>query len=268
MATKKPAEAAHARPGDAACGNAETATEPSRLEAVGICKSFKSRKVVDSVSLHVDGGEVVGLLGANGAGKTTSFNIIVGLEIGDEGSVMLDGTDISHMPLHLRAKKGIGYLPQEPSVFRKLTVKENIFAVLEMQAHLSGEEREERQERLLETFGINPIRDALGVSLSGGERRRVEIARAFATNPRFILLDEPFAGVDPIAIEDVVQQIRYLQGAGIGILITDHNVRETMAICDRAYIMSHGKVIVAGKVAEILKNPAAKRHYLGNDFRL
>ncbi len=240
----------------------------SCLEVIEVSKSFKSLQIVESASLRVLSGEIVGLMGANGAGKTTTFNMVIGLEFCDKGEILLDQQKLNQHPMHVRARLGIGYLPQEPSIFRKLSVENNIRAVLETQRFSSGRERDERLDELLSIFRIEPVRKTLGLSLSGGERRRVEIARAFATNPRFILLDEPFAGVDPIAIEDVVEQIRFLQSQNIGILITDHNVRETLNICTRAYIMSHGKIIVAGTPSEIVADPIARNHYLGSSFRL
>ena len=240
----------------------------SRLEVINVSKSFKSRVIVDQVSMYVESGEIVGLMGANGAGKTTSFNLVIGLEFCDEGSIMLDGTELNRLPMHMRAKLGIGYLPQEPSVFRKLSVEDNIRAILEVQQLESAKERSDRLEELLHTFRIEKVRRSLGRNLSGGERRRVEIARAFAINPRFMLLDEPFAGVDPIAIEDVVEQIHFLQSQNVGVLITDHNVRETLGICTRAYIMSSGKIIVSGTPTEILNDTIARNHYLGTRFQL
>jgi len=233
-----------------------------------LMKEYKGRLVANNVSLEIHSGEVVGLLGPNGAGKTTCFYMIVGLVPMDKGQILLDAQDISRLPMHKRARLGLGYLPQEPSVFRKLTVEENIMAILETQSGLSAEERRQRLEKLLKELHIGARRDALGVSLSGGERRRVEIARALATKPRFMLLDEPFAGVDPISVIEIQQLISHLQGLGIGVLITDHNVRETLKICDRAYILSEGEVLTAGIPDEILYNEDVKKVYLGEDFQL
>ncbi len=248
--------------------NAASAPPESLLEIIDVSKSFKSRQIIDSVSMYVRSGEIVGIMGANGAGKTTCFNLVIGLEYCDEGVVQLDGADISRLPMHMRAKAGIGYLPQEPSIFRRLSVEKNILAILQTQRFASARDRANRLEQLLRTFRIEDVRYSLGLNLSGGERRRVEIARAFAMNPRFILLDEPFAGVDPIAIGDVVEQINFLRRQNIGILITDHNVRETLRICTRAYIMSHGRVIVSGSPRQIVNDPVARNHYLGTGFRL
>jgi lipopolysaccharide export system ATP-binding protein len=211
---------------------------------------------------------VVGLLGPNGAGKTTCFYMTVGLVPLDQGAISIDTTDISRLPMHKRAQLGVGYLPQEPSVFRKLSVEDNIMAILETLPELSDEQRRQRLEELLQELHIAERRETLGISLSGGERRRVEIARALATKPRFILLDEPFAGVDPLSVIDIQQHIAHLKNLGIGVLITDHNVRETLKICDRAYILSEGKVLVEGHPDEILSNQEVKKVYLGEDFRL
>jgi lipopolysaccharide export system ATP-binding protein len=240
----------------------------SLLTANHLRKEYKGRTVVKDVSLKIESGEVVGLLGPNGAGKTTCFYMIVGLVPTDGGDIHLDDRDVSQLPMHERARLGIGYLPQEASVFRKLTVEENILAILETQPGLSDAERHTRLEELLSELHIAERRHSLGISLSGGERRRVEIARALATRPRFILLDEPFAGVDPISVIDIQQLIRHLQRLGIGVLITDHNVRETLKICDRAYILSEGKSLAAGAPSEILYNEEVKKVYLGEDFRL
>ncbi len=240
----------------------------SSLLVEGLAKQYRGRRVVKDVSLHVDSGEVVGLLGPNGAGKTTSFYMVVGLIPCDNGKITLEGSDLTPLPLHARAKLGIGYLPQEASVFRKLTVTENILSVLELRTELSEAQRQEKLEELLQEFHINHIRDSLGMSLSGGERRRVEIARALAANPRFILLDEPFAGVDPISVVDIQQIIHHLRERGIGVLITDHNVRETLGICQRAYIMSSGEVLAAGTPEEILSNQQVKDVYLGHGFKM
>ncbi|MGC2518801.1 MAG: LPS export ABC transporter ATP-binding protein [Burkholderiales bacterium] len=239
----------------------------SQLQAFGLKKRFKSRVVVKDVSIDVSSGEVVGLLGPNGAGKTTCFYMIVGLIAVDDGTIRLDGREISHFAMHRRARLGLSYLPQEASVFRKLTVEENIRAVLELQA-LPGEEIESRLAGLLRDLNIAHLRQSTALSLSGGERRRVEIARALATRPTFILLDEPFAGVDPIAVIDIQKIIRFLKERGIGILITDHNVRETLGICDRAYIINEGSVLAFGKPDEIVYNENVRRVYLGENFRL
>lgn len=238
------------------------------LSAHGLCKEYKGQAVVDHVSINIDSGEVVGLLGPNGAGKTTCFYMVVGLINHDQGSIVLDNEDISDLPIHQRARAGIGYLPQEPSVFRRLTVEQNILAVLETQAELDPQQRQQRTETLLEEFGIEHKRNAYGISLSGGERRRVEIARALALRPHFLLLDEPFAGIDPISVGDIQQIIAYLRDSGIGVLITDHNVRETLGICDRAYILSGGEVLTAGSPDQILSHTEVREVYLGEHFRL
>ncbi len=240
----------------------------STLSAQELHKQYKGRQVVKDISVVIQSGEVVGLLGPNGAGKTTCFYMIVGLIALDRGSITIDGTDVSHLPMHQRARLGIGYLPQEPSVFRKLSVEDNILAILETIPGMSDADRNQRLEELLQELHIVERRHTLGVSLSGGERRRVEIARALATRPRFILLDEPFAGVDPISVLDIQQLITHLQKLGIGVLITDHNVRETLKICDRAYILSDGKILATGTPLEILHNKEVKKAYLGEDFRL
>jgi lipopolysaccharide export system ATP-binding protein len=240
----------------------------SVLTATHLSKQYKGRKVVRDVSLSIESGEVVGLLGPNGAGKTTCFYMIVGLVPLDQGEIHLDKTDLTRLPMHQRARLGLSYLPQEASVFRKLSVEDNIMAILETQKELTPAEREQRLEELLQELHVADRRQNLGMSLSGGERRRVEIARALATRPRFILLDEPFAGVDPLSVLDIQQLILHLKQRGIGVLITDHNVRETLKICDRAYIMSDGKALAAGSPAEILYNEDVKKVYLGEDFRL
>ena len=240
----------------------------STLSASHLAKSYKKRKVIDDVSITVNSGEIVGLLGPNGAGKTTCFYMIVGLIGADKGSIALDGADITHFPIHQRAQLGLGYLPQEASVFRKLSVRDNLLAILETRKELNKVAREEKAEGLLQEFHIHHIADSLGMSLSGGERRRVEIARALASEPRFILLDEPFAGVDPISVADIKQIIRHLQNKGIGILITDHNVRDTLSICQRAYIVSEGSVIAEGTAEDIVKNTKVRKVYLGEDFQL
>ncbi|MDP5293151.1 LPS export ABC transporter ATP-binding protein [Oceanimonas sp. CHS3-5] len=238
------------------------------LKARGLQKSYKGRKVVADVSLTVNTGQIVGLLGPNGAGKTTSFYMIVGLVQRDAGSITIDDKDISHEPMHVRARAGIGYLPQEASIFRRLSVADNLMAVLQTRKDLNADGRTEKMEQLLEEFNITHIRDSLGMSLSGGERRRVEIARALAADPRFILLDEPFAGVDPISVIDIKKIILHLKERGLGVLITDHNVRETLDVCEKAYIVSHGHRIAAGTPAEILANEQVKKVYLGEQFSL
>ena len=240
----------------------------SVLAAHNIAKRYRSRNVVQSVSLQVNSGEVVGLLGPNGAGKTTCFYMIVGLVPCESGTITLDDADITHYPMHARARLGVGYLPQEASVFRKLSVADNILAILQTIAGLSRAQQQERLEQLLQELHIGHIRTSLGMSLSGGERRRVEIARALATQPRFILLDEPFAGVDPLSVIDIQNIINHLCAKGIGVLITDHNVRETLGICGRAYIMNAGTVIAAGSPDDIINNQEVKDVYLGQQFQL
>jgi len=240
---------------------------PSVLRAEGLMKRYRKRTVVSDVSLAVESGEVVGLLGPNGAGKTTCFYMILGLVPIDRGAVTLDGEDLTHLPIFRRSRLGLSYLPQEASIFRKLTVAQNIQAVLELQG-MESEEVEARLEVLLDDLHIGHLRESPALSLSGGERRRVEIARALATSPRFILLDEPFAGVDPIAVLDIQQIIRFLKERGIGVLITDHNVRETLGICDHAYIINQGAVLAFGKPQDIVYNEAVRKVYLGENFRL
>jgi lipopolysaccharide export system ATP-binding protein len=240
----------------------------STLRVVELAKSYKSRQVVRELSLEVASGEVVGLLGPNGAGKTTAFYMIVGLIACERGRIFLDDAELTDLPMHRRAQLGVGYLPQEASVFRKLSVADNIMAILETRDGLDAGDREKRLESLLEELHIGSVRASLGVSLSGGERRRVEIARALAAEPRFILLDEPFAGVDPLSVIDIQRIIRHLSGRGIGVLITDHNVRETLGICGRAYIVNQGVVIASGSAEQILANPQVREVYLGQDFRL
>jgi len=245
----------------------------SRLDAQGLAKSYGVRKVVKDVHLGVDSGEVVGLLGPNGAGKTTSFYMIVGLVRADAGEIHIDGREVQHLPIHQRARLGLSYLPQEASIFRKLNVEENIRAVLELQLGPDGRPLgkariNELLENLLHELSIEKLRDSPAPALSGGERRRVEIARALATQPRFILLDEPFAGVDPIAVLEIQRIISFLKARGIGVLITDHNVRETLGICDRAYIISEGAVLAEGTPAEIVDNPDVRKVYLGEHFRM
>jgi lipopolysaccharide export system ATP-binding protein len=239
----------------------------SQLTVSHLKKSYQARTVVQDISLQINSGEIVGLLGPNGAGKTTSFYMMVGLVPLDGGHISLDNQDVSRMPIHKRARMGLSYLPQEASIFRKLTVTENIMAVLELQ-DLTEEQRDAQLESLLEELHIVHIRNSMAVSLSGGERRRVEIARCLATNPRFILLDEPFAGIDPIAVLDIQKIIRFLSSKNIGILITDHNVRETLGICDRAYIVNDGTVFASGSPNDIVQNEAVREVYLGKDFRL
>jgi lipopolysaccharide export system ATP-binding protein len=251
---------------------AEAAT-PSRLVAQGLQKSYGSRKVVQDVSLAVQKGEVVGLLGPNGAGKTTSFYMIVGLVRADAGEISIDGESVEHMPIHLRARLGLSYLPQEASIFRKLTVEENVRAVLELQLDANGKplgraDIESRLDSLLQDLRVDHLRNSPAPALSGGERRRVEIARALATQPRFILLDEPFAGIDPIAVIEIQRIIGFLKSRGIGVLITDHNVRETLGICDHAYIISDGHVLAQGTPSEIVNNADVRRVYLGEHFKM
>ena len=238
------------------------------LTAAGLEKSYKSRKVVRGLSLDVNEGEVVGLLGPNGAGKTTAFYMIVGLVPCDAGRITLGDTELTHLAMHKRARLGVGYLPQEASVFRKLSVEDNILSILQTRADLDDVKQEQRLEELLEELRIGHVRKSLGLSLSGGERRRVEIARALAAEPRFMLLDEPFAGVDPLSVLDIQRIIRELTSRGIGVLITDHNVRETLGVCSRAYIVNQGQVIASGSAEEILANPQVREVYLGQSFRL
>lgn len=238
------------------------------LHALHLAKSYKKRRVVIDVSVAVSSGQIVGLLGPNGAGKTTCFYMIAGLVEADNGQVLIDDLDITGLPIHGRARAGIGYLPQEASIFRKLTVADNIMAILETRKDLNRKQRLAKMESLLQEFHITHIRDSLGMSLSGGERRRVEIARALATDPKFILLDEPFAGVDPISVSDIKEIVRHLKERGIGVLITDHNVRETLDICETAYIVSEGHIIASGNAETILANEKVRKVYLGADFRL
>jgi lipopolysaccharide export system ATP-binding protein len=240
----------------------------ARLAATQLIKSYHKRPVVNGVSLYVNTGEIVGLLGPNGAGKTTSFYMIVGLIKADEGEITLDSHILTQDPMHIRAAHGIGYLPQEPSVFRKLTVADNLRAVLQIRADLTNSQMDLVIEDLLQEFHILHLRDQMALSLSGGERRRVEIARALATNPQFILLDEPFAGVDPISVEDIKKIIEHLKYRNIGVLITEHNVRETLDICDRAYILNEGKVIAEGGAESIVTNEEVRKVYLGKNFSL
>ncbi|MEH6443905.1 MAG: LPS export ABC transporter ATP-binding protein [Oceanospirillaceae bacterium] len=238
------------------------------LTASNLAKSYKRRPVVRDVSIKIASGEVIGLLGPNGAGKTTCFYMIVGLINSDAGKITLDGLDLTALPMHERARNGIGYLPQEPSIFRKLSVENNLLGILEMRKDLNKAQQKQKMESLLEEFHITHIRHNTGMSLSGGERRRVEIARALATEPKFILLDEPFAGVDPISVNDIKQTILHLQSKGIGILITDHNVRETLDICEKAYIVHDGFILASGAPHEIMENEQVKRAYLGDKFSL
>ncbi|MCY4220234.1 MAG: LPS export ABC transporter ATP-binding protein [Thiotrichales bacterium] len=238
------------------------------LTARRLAKRYRSRLVVNDVSLTVRSGEIVGLLGPNGAGKTTSFYMIIGLVACDTGIVQVDHDDLSDSPMHLRARAGLGYLPQEPSIFRHLSVRDNVMAILETRPGMSRDEREHRLETLLDEFQVTRIADQRGDSLSGGERRRVEIARALASDPRFMLLDEPFAGVDPISIVEIQQIIGHLSERGIGILITDHNVRDTLRICDRAYIVNQGTIIAKGAPEDVLGNERVREVYLGRNFRL
>jgi lipopolysaccharide export system ATP-binding protein len=238
------------------------------LKAAGLVKSYKSRQVVRDLSLELANGEVVGLLGPNGAGKTTAFYMIVGLVPCDAGRIHLGEEDVTLLPMHRRAQLGLGYLPQEASIFRKLSVEDNVMAILEMRPDMDRAAREQRLERLLEELRIGHVRKSLGLALSGGERRRVEIARALAAEPRFMLLDEPFAGVDPLSVLDIQRIIRELTQRGIGVLITDHNVRETLGVCGRAYIVNQGTVIAAGTAEEVLANPQVREVYLGESFKL
>lgn len=238
------------------------------LYAEHLAKSYKNRQVVKDVSLNVKAGEIVGLLGPNGAGKTTTFYMVVGLVRHDQGKIRIDDNDISTLPMHDRAKQGIGYLPQEASIFRRLSVYDNLMAVLQVRKDLNDKQRKNRADELISEFHIEHIRQSLGQSLSGGERRRVEIARALAANPQFILLDEPFAGVDPISVIDIKKIIVNLKERGLGVLITDHNVRETLDVCERAYIVGSGQMIASGTPQAVLDNPDVKRVYLGDQFKL
>lgn len=262
-------EAAQQAESSAEGGGAAAAREPSpnALAASDLKKRYGGRAVVNGVSLHVEPGEVVGLLGANGAGKTTTFYLMIGLERPDGGRITMGGRDITRLQMYLRARLGLGYLPQEPSVFRKMTAADNILAILEV-VGIRRRERYKRLEELLEEFGVQHVRNTRGDQLSGGERRRVEIARALASDPHFILLDEPFAGIDPKAIEDIQQMILHLRDRGIGILVTDHNVRETLGVTDRAYIMAEGLVFRSGRPTELTEDPEVRRLYLGERFRL
>jgi lipopolysaccharide export system ATP-binding protein len=238
------------------------------LKATHLAKSYKSRQVVRDVSIEVSTGQIVGLLGPNGAGKTTTFYMIVGLVPLDKGDIYIDQQNLTLQPMHVRARQGIGYLPQEASIFRKLSVYQNLMAILQTRKELSKEQREQQADSLLDEFNINHIRNSLGMSLSGGERRRVEIARALAADPEFILLDEPFAGVDPISVNDIKKIIQQLRDRGLGVLITDHNVRETLDVCEKAYIVSHGELIASGTSEEVLSDQRVRDVYLGEQFRL
>lgn len=238
------------------------------LKATHLAKSYKSRQVVRDVSIEVSTGQIVGLLGPNGAGKTTTFYMIVGLVPLDKGEICIDQQSLTLQPMHVRARQGIGYLPQEASIFRKLTVYQNLMAILQTRKELSKDQQEQQADSLLDEFSINHIRNSLGMSLSGGERRRVEIARALAADPEFILLDEPFAGVDPISVNEIKKIIQHLRDRGLGVLITDHNVRETLDVCEKAYIVSHGELIASGTAEEVLSDQRVRDVYLGEQFRL
>lgn len=240
----------------------------SRLTASNLAKSYKGRAVVEDVSITIESGQIVGLLGPNGAGKTTCFYMIIGIVPQDKGRILVDDIEITHLPMHGRAAKGIGYLPQEASIFRRLKVKENIMAILQTRKDLDKKQRQQKLEELLAEFHIGHIADSLGMALSGGERRRVEIARALATDPAFILLDEPFAGVDPISVADIKQIISHLRDRGLGVLITDHNVRDTLDICEKAFIVSEGHIIAEGEPSLILQNQKVRDVYLGNQFHM
>jgi lipopolysaccharide export system ATP-binding protein len=240
----------------------------AQLKAINLAKAYRGREVVQDVSLELESGQVVGLLGPNGAGKTTCFYMIIGIIRADRGSIMINGDDITSLSMHQRARRGVGYLPQEASIFRKLTVGDNIMAILETRSDLNKAQRLERRDELLAEFNVEHLRQSLGQSLSGGERRRIEIARALATEPEFILLDEPFAGVDPISVSDIKQIINHLRDRGIGVLITDHNVRDTLDICEKAYIVGEGHIIAAGSAEDILANKRVRKVYLGDQFRM
>ena len=240
----------------------------AQLKAINLAKAYRGREVVRDVSLEIDSGQVVGLLGPNGAGKTTCFYMIIGIIRADRGNISIDGQDITALSMHERARRGVGYLPQEASIFRKLTVGDNIMAILETRADLDKTQRRERMQELLDEFNVTHLEKSLGQSLSGGERRRIEIARALATEPAFILLDEPFAGVDPISVTDIKQIIHHLRDRGIGVLITDHNVRDTLDICEKAYIVGEGHIIAAGPAEVILANKRVRQVYLGEQFHM
>ena len=240
----------------------------AQLLANNLAKSYKGREVVQDVSLEINSGQIVGLLGPNGAGKTTCFYMIVGIVQADRGNIVINGEDITALPMHERARRGIGYLPQEASIFRKLSVGDNILAILETRPDLNKAQRLERRDELLQEFHVEHLRNSLGQALSGGERRRIEIARALAMEPDFILLDEPFAGVDPISVNDIKQIVSHLRDRGIGVLITDHNVRDTLDICEKAFIVGEGHIIAAGSAEDVLENEQVKRTYLGTEFKL
>lgn len=240
----------------------------AQLIASNLAKSYKGREVVQDVSIEINSGQIVGLLGPNGAGKTTCFYMIVGIVPADRGSISVNSEDITALPMHERARRGVGYLPQEASIFRKLSVSDNILSILETRPDLNKAQRLERADQLLEEFHVSHLRESLGQSLSGGERRRIEIARALAMEPDFILLDEPFAGVDPISVKDIKQIISHLRDRGIGVLITDHNVRDTLDICEKAYIVGEGHIIATGNAQEVLANEQVQRTYLGSEFKL
>ena len=240
----------------------------AQLLANNLAKSYKGREVVQDVSLEINSGQIVGLLGPNGAGKTTCFYMIVGIVQADRGNIVINGEDITALPMHERARRGIGYLPQEASIFRKLSVGDNILAILETRPDLNKAQRLERRDELLQEFHVEHLRNSLGQALSGGERRRIEIARALAMEPDFILLDEPFAGVDPISVNDIKQIVSHLRDRGIGVLITDHNVRDTLDICEKAFIVGEGHIIAAGSAEDVLDNEQVKRTYLGTEFKL
>lgn len=240
----------------------------AQLRANNLAKTYRGRAVVNDVSLTIDSGQIVGLLGPNGAGKTTCFYMIIGIIAADHGTVTINGEDITALAMHERARRGIGYLPQEASIFRKLTVGDNILAILQTRRDLDKSQRLARRDELLEEFNVQHLRESLGQSLSGGERRRVEIARALATDPSFIMLDEPFAGVDPISVTDIKQIIIHLRDRGIGVLITDHNVRDTLDICEQAYIVGEGRIIASGTTADVLNNAQVRQVYLGEQFRM
>lgn len=240
----------------------------AKLIASNLAKAYKGREVVQDVSLHLESGQVVGLLGPNGAGKTTCFYMIIGIIPADRGTIELNGEDITPLSMHERARHGIGYLPQEASIFRRLSVGDNILAILETRPDLNRSQRLQRRDELLEEFNVQHLRDSLGQALSGGERRRIEIARALATEPDFILLDEPFAGVDPISVNDIKQIINHLRNRGIGVLITDHNVRDTLDICEKAFIVGEGHIIASGSAEDVLNNARVRKIYLGEQFQL
>ena len=240
----------------------------AQLIANNLAKAYRGREVVQDVSLHLDSGQVVGLLGPNGAGKTTCFYMIIGIIPADRGTITINGEDITARTMHERARRGVGYLPQEASIFRRLTVGDNIMAILQTRRDLDKKQRRQRCDELLEEFHVEHLRDSLGQSLSGGERRRIEIARALATEPDFILLDEPFAGVDPISVNDIKQIINHLRDRGIGVLITDHNVRDTLDICEKAYIVGEGHIIAAGSTEDVLSNERVRQIYLGDQFQM